>query len=63
MIDNVLTIKEVAEKLRISESTVRNMVRVDQMPHVRIGKRIIIDREQLELWLRSRMHNEISANG
>jgi excisionase family DNA binding protein len=63
MIDNILTIAEVSEKLKVSESTVRTMVRCDGMPHVRIGKRIIIDSQQLELWLRDRLHNEIATGG
>ena len=54
----MLTIPEVAQKLRCSKAHVCNVVggkvrNTPRLPAVRIGRRILIRRETLELWKRA----------
>jgi excisionase family DNA binding protein len=50
-----LTIAETAEELRVSPSMVRKLIAVDGLPHVRLGSRVIVPREDLEAWLAKRV--------
>jgi excisionase family DNA binding protein len=47
----VLTVPEVAKILRVSPGTVYNAVKRGDLPHINIGKRVIVPRVQLERWL------------
>ena len=58
---DALTVKEVSERLRVSETTVLKMINSEDMPHVRLGKRIIIYTDQLQLWIDKRSFNRIEA--
>ncbi len=46
-----LTVEEVAELLRISTSHTLRQVRSNGLPHVRLGRRIIIYEEALQQWI------------
>ena len=48
----LLTTKEVARELQISEKTVSRMVQKGQIPSLRIGRTIRIPTEQLKDWIR-----------
>jgi excisionase family DNA binding protein len=52
----LLTIREVAEHLRVSRSTVRRRIYAGQLPHVRLGvgpqSPVRVDPDELERWLR-----------
>ena len=53
----LLTINEVAEKLQVSRPHVQNLihgkvVNVPALPHIRLGRRILVRRESLEAWCR-----------
>ena len=48
---DILTIGETAEILRVSRSTVGRLVRRNQLPSLRIGRRVLIAKEQLVTWL------------
>jgi excisionase family DNA binding protein len=50
----LLTIKEVAATLRLSKSQVYVLVSRREIPHVRMGKRILIPRSQLDRYIRMR---------
>lgn len=50
-----LTIQETAAELRVSPSMVRKLIAVDGLPHIRLGSRVIVPREQLERWMTARL--------
>lgn len=46
-----LSVKETAFLLGVSASTVYRLVRADRIPFKRVGRRILIARDELEAWL------------
>ncbi|NRR04565.1 helix-turn-helix domain-containing protein [Brevibacillus sp. RS1.1] len=46
-----LTVKEAAVYIRISEYTLREAVRKKQIPHYRIGSRILFRKAALDEWI------------
>lgn len=48
---NILTVPEVANELRIGETFVREMVYRHEIPFVKIGRRILFQRADLDKWL------------
>ena len=50
---DVLTVDEAAECLRVSRSSIYQRCARNEIPHVRIGDRILIPRFRLEHWLRT----------
>ncbi len=53
MVDNslLLTVPEAARLLRISRNLAYELIRQNVLPHVRLGRRILIPRHGLELWI------------
>ena len=49
-----LTVPEMAEELHISQKTAYGLVREPDFPSLNIGKRILMDREGLQRWIKSR---------
>lgn len=49
----LLTYKDVAELLSVSESGVRQMVSRRQIPHLRLGRRVRFDPNELNAWVAS----------
>jgi excisionase family DNA binding protein len=47
----LLTVSEVAERLRVSVKTVRRLVERGQVPALRVGTQIRIDRDEFDAWL------------
>lgn len=47
----VLSVPEAAEELGVDKSTVYRLAANGTLPHVRIGRRIVIPREALARWL------------
>jgi len=57
---NCLTIAEAAECLRVSSLTVKRLIALGELPHVRIGRRrLVVPRERLERWLENRVQGEV----
>lgn len=52
---DALTIQETAAELRVSPSMVRKLIVTDGLPHVRLGKRVIVRRPDLEAWIEKRV--------
>ncbi|MBF0186691.1 MAG: helix-turn-helix domain-containing protein [Magnetococcales bacterium] len=53
-----LTVEEAAQALgKLSRSTVESLMRTEGLPHVRIGKRVILPVDGLKEWLRKRTLN------
>jgi excisionase family DNA binding protein len=59
------TIQETAEALGVSERFVRNKVKAGELPHARIGMRILIRDADLQEWLGAhvRDYEALHANG
>lgn len=56
MEQKLLTVKETAELTRLGIQTVRLYVWKGLIPVVRIGRRTLIPREELEKWINSKFH-------
>lgn len=56
--NGLLTIPEVAARLRLSKWSARDLVRRGVLPSIRIGRRIRVRAEALDAWLRSREKGE-----
>jgi excisionase family DNA binding protein len=52
----LLRLREVAEYLGLSMDTVHRMCRDGRLPHVRIGRRIRVEPEELARWIAQRRH-------
>lgn len=50
-----MDVRETAQYLRVSEWTVRDMVRTNQLPHIRIRSRIFFRRRELDKWLNEQL--------
>lgn len=46
-----LTVAETAEKLKVSTSTIYDLVRKKQIPHFRIGQKIFFRLDALDNWI------------
>ncbi len=47
----LLTVIEAARMLRISRNLAYELIRQNALPHVRLGRRILIPRRTLEAWI------------
>ena len=43
--------KQLTELLRVSDSSVYELIQEDDFPSLRIGKRIVIPKEELRKWI------------
>jgi excisionase family DNA binding protein len=48
---STLSVPEAAAQLGISRSHAYDLVRAKELPHLRLGRRIVIPRAQLEAWI------------
>lgn len=53
-----LSVREVAELIGVSQTTIYTMVREGQIPHVRVRGRIIFHRETIEKWLSGELQQQ-----
>jgi len=52
MPDNpLLTVTEVAERMRLSPNKVYELLRAGQIPHIRPGRKFLIPTQALERWI------------
>lgn len=47
----LLNVKQLADLLGVSDSSVYELIQEDDFPSVRIGKRIVIPKEELRQWI------------
>ena len=47
----LLNVKQLAELLGVSDSSVYELIQEDDFPTLRIGKRIVIPKEELRKWI------------
>lgn len=55
---SMLTLREIAERLNVSEKTVRRLVATRELAAVRVGAQLRIDADHLEDWI-----SQASSNG
>jgi excisionase family DNA binding protein len=53
LMKTTLNVREAAEMCGVCTSTIYDMARAEEIPHVRVRNRIIFHREVLDQWLRS----------
>jgi len=47
----LLNVKEVAQLLGVSDSSVYELIAEEDFPSLRIGKRIVVPKEELQKWI------------
>jgi excisionase family DNA binding protein len=52
--DELLTVRELAARLRLHPKTLYAFVARGSIPHIRIGRRVLFSAEQVQIWLRAR---------
>jgi len=50
-LDEIFTIPEVAEYLKMSKSKIYNLVQRNEIPSIKIGRNVRIRQSELETWL------------
>jgi len=60
--ESYLRVEGVSNYLKISKSMVYKMVNRREIPHVRIGTRLIFDRDDLDKWISSKSEIETSLS-
>ncbi len=53
MMESLLTLKEVAELLRLSPQTLYKMLKQDKISAIKVGSQWRFDSEQIRIWLRN----------
>ena len=53
--ESAIEVKDVAGILKVSASKVQTMVALKEIPHVRLGRRILFFRSDVETWLNEKM--------
>jgi len=54
--ESAIEVKDVAGILKVSTSKIQTMCALGEIPHVRLGRRILFFRSDVETWLNSKMH-------
>lgn len=52
-INQMMTVKELAKYIYVSESTIRKLVRESKIPFIRIFSKILFDKRKIEQWIES----------
>lgn len=61
--DDILTIPEVSEYLKLSKAKVYYMVKRNQIPHLRIQRNVRIRKVDLEKWIEANLETTFSRPG
>ncbi len=59
MVDQILTIPEVARYLKISKSKIYYLVQRKEIPHVKIGRNVRIKESDLAKWLEKHQNSKM----
>jgi len=54
LFENLLTVEELAESLRVAPQTIRNWVAARSIPFVRVGRKSMFLRESIVRWLQEK---------
>ncbi|MFC4808795.1 helix-turn-helix domain-containing protein [Paenibacillus sp. GCM10023250] len=52
----IITVNELASYLQVSTDSIYAMVRENQIPHIRVRRRILFSMDMIEEWMRSKAH-------
>jgi excisionase family DNA binding protein len=63
MLENLMTVKEVAALLRVSSQTLYKMLEAGTIPAVKIGSQWRFDRDQIRDWLKGQAGATPTTNG
>ena len=63
MLNDVMTVSEVAQYLRVNPQTVYRKAKAGELPAVRIGRAIRFRRTELESWLKTQATSTTTING
>jgi excisionase family DNA binding protein len=58
----LLSLKQASRALSLSERTVWAMVQTGDLPHVRIGRRLLFSTAALEAWIERRQTNSVISD-
>lgn len=56
----MLTVKELASYLRVHTDVIYALVREKQIPHVRLGSRILFTKESIHNWIEEQEQNNLN---
>lgn len=56
---DLLTISEAARRLRISTSLAYELVRQGRLPHLRLGRRVVVPARELDRWIDERTRRSV----
>ena len=48
---NILNVKEIANYLAVSESSIRKAVRENKIPYFRCLSRVLFDKDKIDIWI------------
>lgn len=60
--NEVFNVKEVAEYLHCSQSTIRKLLKKKQIPSFRIAYRIFFKKEHIDLWINNQCSTSLEVN-
>ena len=60
--NEVFNVKEVAEYLHCSQSTIRKLLKKKQIPSFRIAYRIFFKKEHIDLWINNQCITSLEVN-
>ena len=63
MVDEMLSVEDMANYLRLSKATVQRWCRMRWLPAAKIGKEYRIRRDDLEEWYQGRLHRGMEPGG
>lgn len=53
MVSNMLDVKQLSEYLNISISLIRKLVRKNEIPHNKIGAKLLFPKSDIDIWLKN----------
>jgi excisionase family DNA binding protein len=57
----LLSLSETAKQLNICERTVWTLVHSGELPHVRVGRRVLVSRTAMESWISTKQTNSTAS--
>lgn len=57
----VFNVEELSNYLRISQSSIRKLIRENKIPYYRILSRIFFDKESIDIWIKNQELNNLNS--
>lgn len=58
--DLILTVPEAARLLKVGRTTLRDHIRAGEIPHLRLGRKILLRRDALMAWMEQRERESVA---